>query len=228
MVSISRVIPPIESANALPSVLANRESRRDVFEIASVLVLILIAVWMPPGRAQIALSVGATAYVIVMAVAGKWKASEMGLTRPLSGAGYTLAAGALACTAVVGCGALLRFGGPAHSVPLTRSWQYAIWAVEQEFILQSIFFLRLEGLVGPRRAVLAAAALFALAHIPSPVLTVLSFLGGVLFCELFRRCRNVYSLGTIHAALGLTIAAIFLDRWLHHMRVGIGYLMYHG
>ena len=81
--------------------------------------------------------------------------------------------------------------------------------------------------MGSRRAVLAAAGLFAVAHIPSPLLTLLSFLGGILFCELFRRFRNLYPIGIIHGALGLTIAASLPDHWLHHMRVGIGYLRFH-
>jgi len=59
------------------------------------------------------------------------------------------------------------------------------------------------------------------------LLTVLSFLGGLLFCELFRRWRNLYPLGIIHAALGLTIAASLPDKWLHHMRVGMGDLTLH-
>jgi membrane protease YdiL (CAAX protease family) len=112
-------------------------------------------------------------------------------------------------------------------LPLSRSWQYLVWALAQEFILQGIFFVRLESLLGSRRAVLAAAGLFAIAHLPSPVLTALSLLGGILFCELFRRFRNLYPLGIIHGALGLTIAASLPDRWLHHMRVGIGYLRFH-
>jgi membrane protease YdiL (CAAX protease family) len=85
----------------------------------------------------------------------------------------------------------------------------------------------LESLLGSRRAVLAAAGLFAVAHIPSPLLTLLSLLGGILFCELFRRFRNLYPLGLIHGALGLTIAASLPDRWLHHMRVGLGFLRFH-
>ena len=37
----------------------------------------------------------------------------------------------------------------------------------------------------------------------------------------------LFPLGVVHAALGLTIAASLPDSLLHHMRVGIGYLMYH-
>ena len=130
----------------------------------------------------------------------------------------------LLCAVIAVVGIALRSVGAGYALPWSRSWQYALWALLQEFILQSVFFLRLESVVGSRRAVWASSLLYALAHIPSPLLTILSFSGGLLFCECFRRWRNLYPLGIIHAALGLTIAASLPDKWLHHMRVGIGYL----
>ena len=199
--------------------------RRDLIEIAIVFTLIAVAIWTRPGHGQLLVSVLAMACVVAFAFAGRWSAAELGLTKPTEAAGSILLAGAAACGTIVLAGFALRnLYGPGYNVPLSRSWKYAIWALEQEFILQSIFFVRLEQVIGSRRAVLWAAALFALVHIPSPLLTALSFPGGLLFCELFRRWRNLYPIGIIHAALGLTIAASFPDRWLHHMRVGIGYL----
>jgi hypothetical protein len=200
---------------------------RDLCEIAVVFTLIIIAVWTPQGRVNSFVSISAAACVVAFAIAGRWSARGIGLARPLAGVGYILLAGAILCGAIVLIGIPLRFAGAGNSLPLSRSWQYVIWALAQEFILQGIFFMRLEPMIGSRRAVLAAAGLFATAHIPSPLLTLLSFLGGVLFCELFRRFRNLYPLGIIHGALGLTIAASLPDRWLHHMRVGLGYLRFH-
>jgi hypothetical protein len=201
--------------------------RRNLLEITIVFSLIGVAVWTPPGHAQLFVSLLATACVVAFAVAGKWGPSQLGLTQPLTGAVSILVAGALACGAIVLVGILFRSVGPGYNVSLSRSWQYAIWALEQEFILQSIFFVRLEEVVGSQRAMIVSAVLFALVHVPSPILMLLSFVGGILFCELFRRWRNLYPLGVIHAGLGLTIAASFPDKWMHHMRVGIGYLMFH-
>ena len=172
-------------------------------------------------------SIAAAACVVAFAITAKWTASEMGLTRPLAGVVSILISGALLCAGIALAGVALRFAGAGNPLPWGRSWQYAIWALAQEFILQSIFFLRLETILGPKRAVMAAASLFAFVHLPSPLLTFLAFCGGVVFCELFRRWRNLYPVGIIHAALGLTIAASLPDHWLHHMRVGIGYLTLH-
>lgn len=207
------------------SVAAKHSRRRDILEIVLVFGCILVAVWTRQGRVNAFFSITAAACVVAFAVTSRWGARDLGLARPLAGAGYILAVGAFLCGTIALLGLLLRPVGPPYFVPLTRSWQYAIWALQQEFILQSIFFVRLEAKLGPRRAILAAAALFALVHIPSPVLTLLSFCGGLLFCEMFRRWRNLYPLGLVHAALGLTIAGSFPERWLHHMRVGIGYLV---
>ena len=199
---------------------------RDMAEIAIVFSLILIAVWTPQGRVNAFVSISAAAWVVAFAIVGRWSARELGLTRPLAGVGQILLVGAILCSAIALIGVPLRFAGAGNSLPLSRSWQYVVWALAQEFILQGIFFVRLEPLLGSRRAVLAAAGLFAIAHIPSLLLLLLSFLGGVLFCELFRRFRNLYPLGIIHGALGLTIAASLPNHWLHHMRVGLGYLRF--
>jgi hypothetical protein len=196
---------------------------RVVIEIAVIFWCIMIAIWTPTGRVNAFFWLSTAALVITFAAMGRWGLAEMGVSRPLSGTAFMLAAGALLCAVVVLSGMALRFAGQGYTVAFAKAWQYAIWSLAQEFILQVIFFLRLEALLGTRRAVPAAAFLFALAHLPSPILTVLSFAGGLLFCEFFRRWRNLYSLGVIHAALGLTIAASLPDKWLHHMRVGIGY-----
>ena len=134
--------------------------------------------------------------------------------------------GALLMVAIVVIGSALHNLGPAQRVPWERVWKYALWALEQQFILQSFFYVRMESVLGSRRAVWGSSLLFSAAHLPSPVLSFMSFIGGLLFCEMFRRYRNIFPLGFVHAALGLTIAASLPDSLLHHMRVGIGYLLY--
>lgn len=100
------------------------------------------------------------------------------------------------------------------------------WALIQEFMLQSFFLTRCEELFGSSAAVWMAATLFAVAHLPSPILTTFTLAGGLFFCEMFRRYRSLYLIGIVHAVLGLTIAVTMPDSLLHNMRVGIGYLRY--
>jgi membrane protease YdiL (CAAX protease family) len=115
---------------------------------------------------------------------------------------------------------------PAWWPNLQLAWGYAIWALIQEFMLQSFFFNRFEELYGSSAAAWMASTLFASAHLPSPVLTTATLIGALFFCEMFRRYRSIYPLAIVHAMLGLTIALVTPDSLLHHMRVGIGYLRY--
>ncbi len=215
---------PALSRQAPPRI---QTSTLDVFEVGLVFSLIMTAVWTLQGTLNTAVTLASTLLVIVLTLRSGWSGRELGLRRPLSGIVAMFALGALCLAAIAGLGTFTRSYGLPHAVPLNRSWQYAVWALVQEFILQSFFFVRLERVFGGRRAVWAAAVLFAVAHIPSPLLTALSFLGALFFCEMFRRYRNIFPLGMIHAALGLTIAASLPDSILHHMRVGIGYLVLH-
>jgi membrane protease YdiL (CAAX protease family) len=168
-------------------------------------------------------------YVLVTAFRGPYSPREMGLTIPsakavtwIVGAGLILAIALWFFAALMGANA-----APTHAMPLRTAWQYAIWAFLQQFMLQSFFFVRLESLLGSRRAVFATTILFAAAHIPNPILTIGSFFAGLFFCEMFRRYRNIFPLGVVHVILGLTMAASVSDALLHHMRVGIGYLQFH-
>jgi hypothetical protein len=109
-----------------------------------------------------------------------------------------------------------------------RMWGYVIWSFLQQFILQDYFLLRFLRVM-PKRwmAVVGAATLFSLAHIPNPVLTVATLVWGLVACSLFLRYRDLYSLGFAHAVFGLTIAISVPAAVHHNMRVGLGYLRYH-
>jgi len=196
------------------------------FQVGLVFALIMVAVWTPQGRVNTMVSLSAAVCILWFTVRGRYSICELGLTRPGSGVVAMLVSGIFMVATIVVAGAVVHRLGPAQPAPWRRAWQYAIWALQQEFILQSFFYVRLESLLGSRRAVWSAALLFSAAHLPSPVLTLLSFIGGWLFCEMFRRYRNIFPLGLVHATLGLTIAASLPDSLLHHMRVGLGYFLY--
>jgi membrane protease YdiL (CAAX protease family) len=126
---------------------------------------------------------------------------------------------------------MVRWAGgdvPVNGIPpnINENWAYVIWALIQEFILQSFFFTRCEDLFGGNAAVWVAATLFAAAHLPNPLLTTFTFIAALFFCSMFRRYRSIYPIAVVHAMLGLTVAATMPDSLLHHMRVGIGYLKY--
>jgi membrane protease YdiL (CAAX protease family) len=154
---------------------------------------------------------------------------RLGLGLP-SGLGASLVLAISFATAVFLVFAVRGLGGEIPANPtwpnLHLAWQYFVWALVQEFMLQSFFFTRCEELFGSSAAVWVAATLFAAVHLPSPILTTFTLVGGLFFCEMFRRYRSIYPIGIVHAVLGLTLATTMPDSVLHHMRVGIGYLRY--
>jgi len=115
----------------------------------------------------------------------------------------------------------------------TRSWVmtfggYTVWSFVQQFLLQGYFLFRFLRLL-PRRewAALAAAGIFAAAHLPNPILTPVTFIWGLCACFVFLRFRNVYPLAIAHALLGITVAITIPGPVVRNMRVGLGYLRYH-
>jgi membrane protease YdiL (CAAX protease family) len=104
------------------------------------------------------------------------------------------------------------------------AWQYMVWALVQEFMMQSFFFTRCEELFGSSTAVWVTATFFAAVHVPNMILTTFTLIAGLFFCEMFRRYRSIYLLGVVHAVLGLTLSATIPRSLLYGLRVGIGFL----
>ena len=117
---------------------------------------------------------------------------------------------------------------PVRAGALLRAfWGYAIWSFVQQFLLQCFFLLRLLRILPSHRSAIAVAAgLFSVAHLPNPILTLLTLLWGLAACMLFLRYRNLYILGLIHAVLGITLAITVPGPISRNMRVGLGYLRY--
>jgi membrane protease YdiL (CAAX protease family) len=191
--------------------------------------LILAALWTVSRDRQAVWMCAATSVILLFTWRSGYSAKELGFGVPSkSGLGWMLGVGLIAA-------ALLPLTALAlgQTVPVNPNWppprglaEYAIWAMLQQFILQSFFYVRMESVLGGKRAVLGTALLFASAHLPSPILTVATFVSALFFCEMFRRHRSVYPLGIVHAALGLAMALSVSNHLLHHMRVGIGFLDY--
>ena len=233
MSTVSKSFPqesaPAASISPSEQHLVNRSALGIWLQIAFAYGLLEAALWTPPGRLDLVWMILTAGFILVMAFRGPYSALEMGVMLPsakasvwIVGAGLILAATLWSCAALTGANA-----APTHAMPLRTTWQYAVWAFLQQFMLQSFFFVRLESLLGSRRAVLATTILFSAAHIPNPILTVGTVLAGFFFCEMFRRYRNIFPLGVVHVILGLAMAASVSDALLHHMRVGIGFVQFH-
>jgi membrane protease YdiL (CAAX protease family) len=203
---------------------------RDWLEITSAYGLILSVIWtpMPIQRILFWIAFGWIVFVTVLRNES-FSALGLGKTGFLQSLWIVVAALVLAGIAAwvaVQAGTLHPLFG--RKVPLgLRICVYALWAFLQEFILQAYVLLRLlRSLPNRRTAIALAAVLFAAAHLPNPLLTVLTLLWGCISCTLYLRYRSLYALSIAHAILGLSIAITVPDSIHRHMRVGLGYITY--
>jgi membrane protease YdiL (CAAX protease family) len=104
---------------------------------------------------------------------------------------------------------------------------YSIWSLAQQFLLQGYFLARLVRLVpSATLAAVTSAVIFSAAHLPNPILTLLTLCWGLTACLVFLKTRNIWPLAIAHAIFGISVAITVPATTLHNMRVGLGYLNY--
>jgi membrane protease YdiL (CAAX protease family) len=208
---------------------SGRSKRRDALEIAVAYGLIMAVEWTPRPLQRVLWLVAAVGLALIV-----WRSfdgwQEMGFRAANLGRSLWIAAAALVLAAVA-----IAVAARMHTllVPngvlafLVTYCAYAVWSGVQQFLLQGVFLLRFLRLIPrPWAAALTAAALFATAHLPNPVLIPITFIWGFAACLLFLRYRNIYPLMIAHAILGITVAMTIPGPVVHNMRVGLGYLRY--
>ncbi|HTV09044.1 MAG TPA: CPBP family glutamic-type intramembrane protease [Candidatus Aquilonibacter sp.] len=203
--------------------------RRALLELALAFTLILLVIWTPNPyqRPLYIAAVVALAAILALSFRGS---RALGLTRTNLARSLWIAVAALILAAI-----LVFISAREHTLHapntvshfIARYWGYALWAFVQQIILQDIFLRRLLILLpSPRVAALAAATLFALAHVPNPILVPITLLWGFISCLLFLHYRNIIPLAVAHAALGITLAITIPSSLIRNMRVGLGFIQY--
>lgn len=223
--------------------IAPRSKRRAFLELAIVYGLIMVVIWTPRPWQRHLWWIAAAAIVIITCLSFNGL-KAMGLTtdnflRSLWVVGAALLVAAVAVIVAdrlhtlhlprpPATGLSRWVSLPSESILFIKTyWAYALWAGVQQFLLVGFFlprFLRL--LPGTNSAAILAAGLFALAHLPNPILTPITLMWGLVACRLFLRYRNLYPLAMAHAIVGITIAVSIPGPVVHNMRVGLGYLTY--
>lgn len=188
--------------------------------------LIEAALWAPlPLRILCAIcAIGSVCWQLRQAAStvGSLGLEARGLIRGSWLLGATMAL-ALAILAIAYCsGSLHRLWGLRH--PGYAIAAYVCWAFVQEFMLQCFCLQMLRSLVSRVTSLLLSGAVFAVAHLPNPSLTLVTFFAGVAFTAIYARKRNLYVVALIHAVLGLTLAVSAPDAWFHGLRVGRSFL----
>jgi membrane protease YdiL (CAAX protease family) len=188
--------------------------------------LIEVALWAPL-PIGILCGIGALWYISW----NLWRAADnarslglewRGLMRESWLLGLTLALALAILAAAYFSGSLHRLWGLQH--PWYAVAAYVCWAFVQEFVLQCFCLRMLRALVSRASSLILSGAVFAVAHLPNPSLTFVTFFAGVGFTAIYARKRNLYVVALIHAVLGLTLAVSAPEAWFHELRVGRDFL----
>jgi Type II CAAX prenyl endopeptidase Rce1-like len=202
---------------------------RDLLELILGYAVIVAVIWTPE-HLQRVLSPFALVLTLLVVVMRRHSRDELGLGRRGLIQSLWILPAAIALSALsVFVAAKIGTLHPLNKGDFVHVSGYVLWTLYQQFLLQDYFMDRLLNLVSSEAAALAIAGiLFAGAHLPNLVLTAATLVWGIVSCALFRRYRNLWALGLAQGLLGLCFAVCVPDALHHHLRVGLGYLRYHG
>lgn len=224
---------------------ARHSSARDLAEVILGYGFILLILWVPTPLQRVLSPIAliGTLAVVLLGPPGHGVAEDahreknphpgaaelgLGLRGLISSFWILPAAAALTIASVL----IAKKAGTLHPLykgDLKHVVGYVLWTCYQQFLLQDLFMPRLIRVLSSETlAVYLAGVLFAVAHLPNLSLTAATLVWGTVSCALFRRYRNIYALGLAQGLLGLAFAICVPDAWHHHLRVGLGYLRYHG
>jgi membrane protease YdiL (CAAX protease family) len=99
-----------------------------------------------------------------------------------------------------------------------------LWALFQQYALQGYFNRRAQIVFGPGvRSILLTAVLFSLIHLPNPMLSALTFIGGVVWATVYQRQPNLFALAISHTIASITVAQAVPPEVMNSLRVGFKY-----
>lgn len=98
------------------------------------------------------------------------------------------------------------------------------WALFQQYALQGFINRRAQVAFGKGIwSIVLVAVMFAVLHLPNPVLSILTLLGGFIWAAVYQREANLFALAASHTVASISLAMALPLNVINGLRVGFKY-----
>ncbi len=120
--------------------------------------------------------------------------------------------------------------GTLHAVRggLTELGALVMWGGAQQWVLQTVVLREAQHATSRRLGGFLAALLFAILHLPNPMLSAVTLVGALGWCAIYDRHANIIPLALSHALGTLALLYAFDDGLTGGLRVGAAFLTRRG